>query len=77
MEALSNAIAQADREQLEKIMKETMHRWNQLYGDWELVWMTLPKYDLMEREKSLKEMFMILLKVDYKKLEKQLEDENV
>lgn len=76
MEDLFNAIAQADRERLEKMM-EIMHRWAELDSDWELVWVTLPKYDLREREETLRATFQVLLKMDYKKLERQLESENV
>lgn len=76
MEDLFNAIAQADRERLEKMMEIT-HRWAELDSDWELVWVTLPKYDLREREETLRATFQVLLKMDYKKLERQLESENV
>ena len=77
MEDLFNVIAQADRERLKKMMTEIMHRWAELHSDWELVCVTLPKYDLREREETLRATFRVLLKMDYNKLERQLESENV
>ena len=68
MEELSKAIAQSEREQLEKMMIEIMHRWNELHEDWELVWMSLPKYNSGKREECLRTTFQVLLKADYKEL---------
>jgi hypothetical protein len=64
MDDLIKEISKADHAMLSEIVQAVIKRYGILHTDWEILFLSLPKYDCKERERILSDVFKILTKYD-------------
>jgi hypothetical protein len=64
MDQLVQRITEADDIALSEIVQAVIKRYGALHSDWEIMFLSLPKYDVEERNRILRSVSEILVESD-------------